>query len=569
MNLADFEVDAKKCIGCGMCVRVCPGGVLYVNDNRKAAIRDFDRFGWNGCWRCEHCLAVCPKGAISIFGKSPENSLEPVKPEDAAPVLDALITNRHSCRRFKDANVEPGIVSDMLSILANVPNGGNKQLVEYTLIDDKERMNRFRRLAYTRMEELAQQGIYAAGFDGPSYDDLKGWEATVRPDMLFCSAPHILIPHAPLGAGEPEQDVMVAGTYFEILCASRGLGCVMMTYPRNVLELMPDIKDMLEIPEDHFIGMIIGFGWPEIRYARGTQRATEPGRIHRPKLGSLLADYHVHTAYSDDSRYLMEDVVKDAIRMGLDEICFTDHVDYGIKHDRDEEGDIPQRQGGIGEPDIMPLANVDYPRYAMEIDRLRRQYGGQITIRMGLEFGMQQHTISRYEKLFARYPFDFIILSVHEIDDLELWTQDYQQGRTQEEYNKGYYEEIYALVRKYKNYSVLGHLDLISRYDLQGHYPFESVKPVIEKILRQVIADGKGIEVNTSGVRYGIDDYTPSADILRLYRSLGGKIITIGSDSHKPEHLGTRIAETMSGLKELGFTEFCTYNKMIPEFHPL
>ena len=256
-----------------------------MNEKRKAAIRDFDSFGWDGCWRCEHCLAVCPKGAISIFDKQPENSLAPVKAETATAVLDALITNRHSCRRFQDKNVDKKIVCELLSLLANAPNGGNKQLVEFTLIDDKERMECFRKLVYAKMDELAAQGIFAAGFDKSSYDQLKGWEETVRPDMLFCCAPHILIPHAPIGIGEPEQDVTVAGTYFELLCASRGLGCIMMTYPKDVLELMPDIKEMLEIPEDHFIGMILGFGWPEISYARGTQRMTAQERIHRPKLG--------------------------------------------------------------------------------------------------------------------------------------------------------------------------------------------------------------------------------------------------------------------------------------------
>ena len=186
-----------------------------------------------------------------------------------------------------------------------------------------------------------------------------------------------------------------------------------------------------------------------------------------------------------------------------------------------------------------------------------------------MEFGMQQHTISQYERLFSSYPFDFIILSVHQIDDLELWTQDYQRDRTQEEYNLGYYKELLALTEHYKNYSVLGHLDLIFRYDRQGHYPFENVKPVIEEILKQVIRDGKGIEVNTSCHRYGLRDLTPSKDILQLYRELGGEIITFGSDSHKPEHLGAYISETMNELKQLGFTGFCTYEKMDPVFHRL
>ena len=283
----------------------------------------------------------------------------------------------------------------------------------------------------------------------------------------------------------------------------------------------------------------------------------------------MLVDYHVHTAYSDDSEYLMEDVVRDAIGKGLSEICFTDHVDYGIKRDWDDPRGVLYRMGGPGEPERMALANVDYPEYAAEINRLREQYGSQITIRMGMEFGMQRHTVSLYEDLYARYPFDFIILSVHQVDDKELWTQDYQYDKTQREYNLGYYEEILALVNSYHNYSVLGHLDLISRYDKQGHYPFEEVRAIIEEILKKVIADGKGIEVNTSSHRYGIDDLTPAENILKLYRELGGRIITIGSDSHRPEHLGAYIGETMRELQQMGFSEFCTYENMMPVYHQL
>ena len=170
----------------------------------------------------------------------------------------------------------------MLKQLASAPNGGNKQQVEFTLIDDKEQMKRFRRLAYSRMEELAVQGVYPKGFEREAYGDMKRWEKTVRADMLFCGAPHILIPHAPLGQGEPVQDVLIAGTYFELLCASRGLGAVMLTFPLGVLERMPDIRAMLDIPDHHYIGMIIGFGYPEIRYARGVQREVEQSRIQRP-----------------------------------------------------------------------------------------------------------------------------------------------------------------------------------------------------------------------------------------------------------------------------------------------
>ena len=277
MNKAQFTVDKSKCVSCGRCVNVCPGGVLSMEDGAPD-IAEFEDFGWNGCWKCEHCLAVCPTGAVSIFGKRAENCLPP--PENAA-VLDALIANRRSCRRYRQRNVERDVMDGMLTQLANAPNGGNKQQVEFTLLDNLSDTERFRRIAYRRMDELAAQGVYPRGFDAPSYGDMKRWEATVRPDMLFCGAPHLLIPHAPLGSGEPVQDVLIAAAYFELLCASRGLGAVIMTFPLGALANMPEVKALLKIPENHYAGVIIGFGYPEIKYARGACRTLGAERIHR------------------------------------------------------------------------------------------------------------------------------------------------------------------------------------------------------------------------------------------------------------------------------------------------
>lgn len=283
----------------------------------------------------------------------------------------------------------------------------------------------------------------------------------------------------------------------------------------------------------------------------------------------MRIDYHIHTEFSDDSDYAMEQVIKDAIKKGFDELCFTDHVDYGIKKDWDEPGEMIYRKGGAGEPDQMPVANVDYPVYYKTFQKMKELYQDEISLKFGLEFGMQAHTVEKYEKLFSRYPFDFIILSVHEIEDKEFWDQGFQNGMTQQEYNERYYEEMLYLVKNYHNYSVLGHMDLITRYDKAGVYPFEKLKPILTKILKTVIADGKGIEINTSSHRYGLKDLTPSRDILKLYKELGGKIITIGSDSHKPEHLGAFVDETKEELKALGFEQICTFDKMKPVYHNL
>lgn len=283
----------------------------------------------------------------------------------------------------------------------------------------------------------------------------------------------------------------------------------------------------------------------------------------------MLADYHVHTEFSNDSVYPMEKVIEDAITLGIKDICFTDHVDYGPYRDWDDPRGIKYRSGDEGEPEQVALTNVDYGKYFLTIEKLREKYKDKIAVKTGLEFGVQTHTIPQYEKLFNSYPFDFIILSIHQVGDQEFWTNEYQSGRTQKEYNEGYYKELLSVVQNYHNYSVLGHMDLIVRYDSYGVYPFEKLKPLLTEILKTVIADGKGIEVNTSNHRYGLSDMTPSRDILKLYKELGGTIITIGSDSHKKEHLGAYIDWAKEELRKLGYTQFCTFEKMEPIFHEL
>ena len=276
----------------------------------------------------------------------------------------------------------------------------------------------------------------------------------------------------------------------------------------------------------------------------------------------MFCDYHTHTVFSSDSMYPMEDCIKDAIYIGIEEICFTDHVDYGIKDDWD---DLRNNKA------TKKYFNVDYDKYFSDLEILREKYKNQITIKNGLEFGIQKYNIEKYNKLFEKYPLDFIILSVHQIDDKEFWNHSYQDGKTEKEYYEDYFNEIYYLVQNYSNYCVLGHLDMMKRYDEKdGYNPFVENKEIITKILKRVIADGKGIELNTSSIKYKLDDLMPSRDILKLYLELGGEVLTIGSDSHcKRDLKNSHIEELKQELREIGFTKFCTFEKMKPTFHKL
>ena len=287
----------------------------------------------------------------------------------------------------------------------------------------------------------------------------------------------------------------------------------------------------------------------------------------------MYADYHIHTEFSDDSREPMENQVRQAIEIGLEEICFTEHVDYGVKKDWNE-GEIEWRGGdGVNYDDSMkePLANADYPVYFDKIRRMREEFAGQIRIKSGLEFGIQTITIPQYERLWSRYAddLDFVLLSMHQVDNKEFWNQEFQRGKTQKEYNEAYYREILNVMRQFKHYSVLAHLDLIVRYDRNGVYPFRELRDIVSEILRTAISDGKGIELNTSSWHYGLADTQPSRDILRLYRDLGGRIITIGSDGHTTKYLGDHIREAQQILRGIGFTEICTFERMVPVFHKL
>ena len=287
----------------------------------------------------------------------------------------------------------------------------------------------------------------------------------------------------------------------------------------------------------------------------------------------MYADYHLHCEYSDDSNEPMENQIQEAITLGLDEMCFTDHVDYGIKRDWDDpEGIIIRHAIEHGKEVDLVLANVNYPKYFEALNMYQKKYASSISIKKGLEFGIQSITVDAYGKLYASYQddLDFILFSMHQVNNLEFWTQDFQKGKTQKEYNDEYYKEIYQTMQIFHHYSCLAHLDLLARYDENGIYPFENEKDIIAEILKYAIRDGKGIEINTSSWKYGLKDTQPSRAILKLYKDLGGKIITVGSDAHETKYLASHIKDAYAILKnEIGINEICTFDHMQPIFHKI
>ncbi|MEG2787702.1 MAG: histidinol-phosphatase HisJ family protein [Romboutsia sp.] len=261
----------------------------------------------------------------------------------------------------------------------------------------------------------------------------------------------------------------------------------------------------------------------------------------------MFYDYHMHSNFSNDSKVDMEDMIKKSIELGLKEICFTDHVDYDLEADDD--------------------LGIDYNKYFDKINFFQDKYNNKISIKQGIEFGLQNQLIDIYNKEANQYPFDFIICSIHAINRFDLYFGNFFKDKTQDEAYENYFKTLYNIIKKFKDYSVLGHLDLVKRY---GNYDKllddRLFSDIIESILKQAIYDGKGIEINTSCYRYNLPDLTPSRYILNMYKDLGGEIITTGSDSHNTSQIAYEFNYIYSHLKDLGFRYICKFDKMKPEF---
>ena len=170
-------------------------------------------------------------------------------------------------------------------------------------------------------------------------------------------------------------------------------------------------------------------------------------------------------------------------------------------------------------------------------------------------------TKEAYKEALANLEIDFIMGSVHNIKEEKLST--FIINKTSPEIYKLYFEEVYALVAD-ADIDVIAHLDLIKRYAVESieSYKFDDYKPIIIKILRKAIERGIGIEINTSGLsNKALHETLPSMDVLRLYHSLGGKILTIGSDSHRAETVGSNQEAAIKMAKEAGFQGIDVFEK--------
>lgn len=276
----------------------------------------------------------------------------------------------------------------------------------------------------------------------------------------------------------------------------------------------------------------------------------------------ILADYHVHSRFSSDSQAAMEQMIEKAIGLGLTRLCFTDHMDY----------------------DYPPVSSSNFlfnpDEYVTKLGELKARYGKKLEILTGIELGLQPHLAKQLTTLIKNYSFDFIIGSSHVVDHMDPYYKEYWEYKTMRQGIERYFASIIENCREFHDFDVYGHIDYIVRYvpkqyfasSTEGEtpdYSYEDYKDLLDEVLKTILSFGKGIEVNTAGLKYGLSYPHPKAEVLKRYRELGGELITIGSDAHKPEHLCYDFGMLPDFLKSLGFRYYAVFCKGKPLFEPL
>ena len=276
----------------------------------------------------------------------------------------------------------------------------------------------------------------------------------------------------------------------------------------------------------------------------------------------IQADMHMHTWFSTDSEACPRDMADEAVRKGLKTICFTDHFD---------KDDLEWGEEGI----------FDVDAYFVEMQKLQEEYAGKLNIRIGIELGLRTYLKDYYEELTKKYPFDFVIGSVHNVPykkDAEgniLYTDPAAEklftDRTDKEAYRLMMETTLENVRTSDCFQTLGHLDYVVRYgkSREKDYSYTDYADIIDEILKLLIEKEKGLEVNSAGLKYGLPFAHPHPDVLKRYRELGGEIITIGADAHKPEHIAYDFAKAEEILKSCGFKYYTEFFEQKPVFKQL
>ncbi|MGQ1784048.1 nitroreductase family protein [Saccharicrinis sp. GN24d3] len=262
--MLDFKIDKALCTQCGICSKECPTLII----NGKKGIPEIKEGKEKNCIKCQHCLAVCPTGALSIFGKKPDESV-PVDGEVPSSIeMGNLIKTRRSIRKFKKEEISKDLLDKLVETAAYAPTGHNKNQVLISVTETTEQLSKVRQLVYDAIRKEKENLSPALAMYG-NFQTL--WEEK-EIDVLFRNAPNLIIASAAEANPNGVADCIISLSYFELMANTMGIGTLWNGFLKAVFEhIAPELKTALGIPEDHKIGYMMVFGKPAVKFARSIQ----------------------------------------------------------------------------------------------------------------------------------------------------------------------------------------------------------------------------------------------------------------------------------------------------------
>lgn len=264
-----------------------------------------------------------------------------------------------------------------------------------------------------------------------------------------------------------------------------------------------------------------------------------------------MVDYHTHTARCGHAEGDARAFVEKAIEIGLSEIGFSDHLPLVTKRDPS-----------------LTMDESELEEYVKETQRLKSEYS-EIAIKLGIEADFFPGLEEKTADILERYPFDYIIGSVHFLGG---WGFDdprekagYEGKRPLEVYER-YFETLTAAAES-KLFDIIGHPDLIKKYNYRAD---GDIGRLYERAAEAIAAAGAAVEINTAGLRKPVKEIYPTLELLVLCREAGAPV-SFGSDAHAPQEVGWAFDEAAelaraAGYKEMAvFSGRCLTKKPIPE----
>lgn len=264
---------------------------------------------------------------------------------------------------------------------------------------------------------------------------------------------------------------------------------------------------------------------------------------------TVRVDLHVHSTCSGDGVSSIAEYARRAAALEWLELGFCEHADFD-----------PRDQG------YSHLIPSDYARQVAHA----RALVPEVQLRQGVEVTYQACLEDEIRSWLAVRTWDYVVASVHLVDYADGWAIVSEPGSTgayfathsQRQAFLPYFEELLRAAQSGLG-DVLGHFDLVKRYGVAYYGPFEpaAFEEEIRAVLRTMIEQGMGLEINTSGLRQSPGEPYPALTVLRWYRELGGEILTAGSDAHQARDLGAGISEALALAQEAGFRAVATFEQ--------